>query len=159
MHHFEYRGGVLHAEDVSLEKIAADVGTPFYCYSEATIRRHIRVFQAAFKGCDTLIAYFLGEGEPEHFGHKSARKRRRRADVVSGGELKRARAAGIPASKIVFSGVGKTREEMALAISEGIHQFNVESEPELDALSDVAISKGAKAPIAFRVNPDVSRRA
>lgn len=154
MHHFEYRGGVLHAEDVSLEKIAADVGTPFYCYSEATIRRHIRVFQAAFKGCNTLIAYSV-KANPNISVIKVLASEGAGADVVSGGELKRARAAGIPASKIVFSGVGKTRGEMALALSEGIHQFNVESEPELDALNEVAVSKGAKAPIAFRVNPDV----
>lgn len=154
MHHFEYRSGVLCAEDVRLDALAKDVGTPFYCYSEATIRRHARVFREAFAGADPLIAYSVKANgnlavlrilADEGFG----------ADVVSGGELRRARAAGVAGSRIVFSGIGKTREEMALAIDEGIHQFNVESLPELDVLNEVALSKSRIAPIAFRINPDV----
>ena len=155
MHHFAYRQGVLHAEDVRLDALADSIGTPFYCYSEATLRRHARVFRAAFEDVSPLIAYSVKANgnlavlrvlASEGLG----------ADVVSGGELRRARAAGIPGAKIVYSGVGKTRAEMALALDEGIHQFNVESLPELDALNEVALSKGAVAPIAFRINPDVS---
>jgi diaminopimelate decarboxylase len=155
LHHFTYRDDILHAEDVSIEAIAEVVGTPFYCYSAATIRRHLQVFKKAFDGLDTLVAYSVkansnlsvlnivhGEGAG--------------ADVVSGGELARALEAGIPGEKIVFSGVGKTHQEMAAAIDAGIHQFNVESEPELYALNEVAISKGTRAPIALRINPDVS---
>lgn len=154
MHHFAYRNGVLHAEEASLEAIAEAVGTPFYCYSEATLRRHLRVFREAFRGLDALIAYSV-KANSNLAVLKVLASEGAGADVVSGGELKRARAAGIPAAKIVFSGVGKTREEMALALDEGIHQFNVESAPELEALNEVALSKGARAPIAFRVNPDV----
>ncbi|MGE0407814.1 MAG: diaminopimelate decarboxylase [Amphiplicatus sp.] len=154
MHHFTYRGGVLHAEDVSLERLAEEVGTPFYCYSEATLRRHARVFQSAFKGLDFLAAYSV-KANSNLSVIKILAAEGAGADVVSGGELRRARRAGVPAAKIVFSGVGKTREEMALAIEEGVLQFNVESAPELDALNEVALSKGARAPIAFRVNPDV----
>lgn len=154
MHHFARRNGVLHAEEASLEAIAEAVGTPFYCYSEATLRRHLRVFREAFKGLDALIAYSV-KANSNLAVLKVLASEGAGADVVSGGELKRARAAGIPAAKTVFSGVGKTREEMALALDEGIHQFNVESAPELDALNEVALSKGARAPIAFRVNPDV----
>lgn len=154
MHHFDYRSGVLCAEEVRLDALAKDVGTPFYCYSEATIRRHARVFREAFAGAGPLIAYSVKANgnlavlrilADEGFG----------ADVVSGGELRRARAAGVAGSKIVFSGIGKTREEMALAIDEGIHQFNVESLPELDVLNEIALSKSRVAPIAFRINPDV----
>jgi len=154
LHHFAYKNGVLHGEDLSIETIAAEVGTPFYCYSEATLRRHARVFESAFAGLGALTAYSVKANSnlavirvlaSEGLG----------ADVVSGGELCRARAAGIPSEKIVFSGVGKTREEMGLALDEGIYQFNVESEPELDALNEVALSKGVRAPLAFRVNPDV----
>ncbi|MEE2691426.1 MAG: diaminopimelate decarboxylase [Pseudomonadota bacterium] len=154
MHHFTYRNGVLYAEDASLEEIAASVGTPFYCYSEATLRRHVRVFREAFKGLDALIAYSV-KANSNIAVLKVLAGEGAGADVVSGGELRRARAAGVPAAKIVFSGVGKTREEMAFALDEGIHQFNVESAPELEALNEVALSKGARAPIAFRVNPDV----
>ncbi|MBB5517233.1 diaminopimelate decarboxylase [Amphiplicatus metriothermophilus] len=154
MHHFAYRNGVLHAEDASIEAIAAAVGTPFYCYSAATLRRHVRVFREAFGGLDALVAYSV-KANANLAVLKLLANEGAGADVVSGGELRRARAAGVPAARIVFSGVGKTREEMALALDEGIHQFNVESEPELDALNDVAQSKGTKASIAFRVNPDV----
>jgi len=155
MHHFSYKNGVLHAEDVALPALASKLGTPFYCYCDATIRRHIRVFQDAFAGVDALTAYSVKANSNlaviEIMASEGAG-----ADVVSGGELKRARLAGVTPEKIVFSGVGKTREEMALALDEGIYQFNVESEPELSALNDIAISKNLTAPIAFRVNPDVS---
>ncbi|MEQ8178443.1 MAG: diaminopimelate decarboxylase [Amphiplicatus sp.] len=154
MHHFTYKNGVLHAEDASLEQVAASVGTPFYCYSEATLRRHVGVFRDAFNGLETLIAYSV-KANSNISVLKVLASEGAGADVVSGGELRRARAAGIPATKIVFSGVGKTREEMALALDVGIHQFNIESAPELEALNEVALSKGARAHIAFRVNPDV----
>ncbi len=154
MHHFAYRAGILHAEDIDLNRLADIVGTPFYCYSEATIRRHARVFAAAFAELDPLVAYSVKANGNLAILSVLAREGLG-ADVVSGGELLRARRAGIPGSKIVFSGVGKTRGEMALALDEGIHQFNVESLPELDALNEVALSKGAVAPIAFRINPDV----
>ena len=154
LHHFAYRDGVLYAEDVSLEAIAAEVGTPFYCYSEATLRRHARVFQDAFEGLNALTAYSV-KANSNLAVIRILASEGAGADVVSGGELKRARAAGVAPEKIVFSGVGKTREEMALALSEGIYQFNVESEPELEALDEVARSQGVKAPIAFRINPDV----
>lgn len=154
MHHFDYRNGVLHGEDVSIETIAAAIGTPFYCYSEATLRRHIRVFQSAFAGLDALTAYSVKANSNLAVIAVLASEGAG-ADIVSGGELKRARRAGVPASKVVFSGVGKTREEMALALDEGIYQFNVESGPELDALNEIALSKGVRAPVALRVNPDV----
>lgn len=155
MHHFNHKDGILHAEDCNLETIADQVGTPFYCYSEATIRRHVRVFSDAFKGQDALTAFSV-KANSNLSVLKIIANEGAGADVVSGGELKRARLAGIPANKIVFSGVGKTADEMALALDEGIHQFNVESEAELLALNEVATTKGVAAPIAFRVNPDVS---
>jgi diaminopimelate decarboxylase len=156
MNHFAYRGGVLHAEDVDLAALAGQVGTPFYCYSTATLERHYRVFAAALPR-DALVAFsvkangnlavlrtlgLLGAG----------------ADVVSGGELKKALAAGIAAGRIVFSGVGKTRAEMKLGLDAGIHQFNVESEPELEALNEVALATGKRAPVTIRVNPDVDAK-
>ncbi len=155
MHHFEYRDGVLHAEDIDLEALAAEVGTPFYCYSEATLRRHIRVFRDAFADIKPLIAY-SAKANPNLSVLKIMREEGAGADVVSGGELARALEAGINPRKIVFSGVGKTRAEMAAAISAGIFQFNVESAPELEALNEVALSLSARAPIALRVNPDIS---
>ncbi len=155
MHHFTYKNKTLHAEDVSLTDIADKIGTPFYCYSEATLRRHIRVFQDAFKGADALTAYSV-KANSNLAVLRILASEGAGADIVSGGELKRARIAGIPGEKIVFSGVGKTREEMAAALDENIHQFNLESEPELEALNGVALSKGMAAPIAFRVNPDVA---
>ena len=145
----------MHAEDVNLEAVAREVGTPFYCYSEATLRRHVRVFQDAFSGLDALTAYSV-KANSNLAVLKVLFDEGAGADVVSGGELKRALAAGAPASKIVFSGVGKTRAEMMAALSAGIHQFNVESEPELDALASVARDIGASAPVAFRINPDVA---
>jgi diaminopimelate decarboxylase len=154
MHHFGYRGGVLHAEDISLPDIAHAVGTPFYCYSTATLERHYRVLQQAFAGLDPLICYAIKANSNQAVIATLARLGAG-MDVVSEGELRRARAAGVPADRIIFAGVGKTREEMAYALAEGIHGFNVESEPELDALSQVAAGLGRTARIALRINPDV----
>ncbi|WP_084396402.1 diaminopimelate decarboxylase [Henriciella aquimarina] len=155
MHHFHYVNGRLHCEDVSLDAIADAVGTPVYVYSSATLRRHARVIAAAFEGMDCLIAYSV-KANGNLGVLKTLAAEGCGADVVSGGELKRARAAGIPASQIVFSGVGKTRDEMRLALSESIHQFNVESEAELEVLAEVASKMGATASVAVRVNPDVA---
>jgi diaminopimelate decarboxylase len=157
MHHFAYRGGILHAEGVSLERIAEDVGTPFYCYATATLERHYKVLQEAFAGLDTLICYALKANSNQAVIATLA-KLGAGMDVVSEGELRRARAAGVPAAKIIFAGVGKTRAEMAYALGEGIRGFNMESEPELDALSEVAAGMGATARIAIRVNPDVDAK-
>ena len=157
MHHFSYVGGVLHAEGVSLGRIAEAVGTPFYCYSTATLERHYRVLQDAFEGLDTHICYAIKANSNQAVIATLARLGAG-MDVVSEGELRRARAAGVPASKIIFAGVGKTRSEMAYALSEGIFAFNVESEPELEALSEVAASLGRTAAIALRVNPDVDAK-
>lgn len=154
MDHFNYKDGVMHAEGVSLSTLAANHGTPFYCYSSATIERHFNVFQQSFQGTDALVAYALKANSNQAVIATLA-KLGAGADVVSEGEIKRALAAGIPAKKIVFSGMGKTREEMAYALSAGIYQFNVESEAELRALSEIAQSKGKLAPIAVRVTPDV----
>jgi diaminopimelate decarboxylase len=155
MRHFAYTAGVLHAEAVSLKALAEAVGTPFYCYSAATLRRHVRVFREAFAGSDALIAYSV-KANSNLSVLKLMAAEGAGADVVSGGELQRSLEAGIAPSKIVFSGVGKTRAEMAAALAAGIHQFNVESEPELFALDDAARAAGAVAPVAFRVNPDVA---
>ena len=157
MHHFAYRDGVLHAEDVSLARIAAEVGTPFYCYSTATLERHYRVLQQAFAGLDPLICYAIKANSNQAVIATLARLGAG-MDVVSEGELRRARAVGVPADRIIFAGVGKTREEMAYALNEGILGFNVESEPELEALSEVASSLGRPARIALRVNPDVDAK-
>ncbi len=157
MHHFAYRGGALHAEDVDLERIAREVGTPFYCYSSATIERHFRVFSAAFADCPALVCYAMKANSNQAVLATLARLGAG-MDVVSEGELRRARAAGAPANKIIFSGVGKTRAEMALALEEDILCFNVESEPELEALSEVASARGRIARVALRVNPDVDAR-
>ena len=157
MHHFGYRGGVLHAEGVNLARLAEDVGTPLYCYSTATLERHYRVLQEAFAGLDTLICYALKANSNQAVIATLARLGAG-MDVVSEGELRRARAAGVPADKIIFAGVGKTRAEMAYALAEGILGFNVEFEPELDALSEVAAGMGATARIAVRVNPDVDAK-
>src|SRR5271165_6583199 len=154
MRHFAYRDGVLAAEDVPLPEIARAVGTPFYCYSSATIERHFRVFRDAFAGRDALVAYAM-KANSNQAVLKTLADLGAGMDVVSGGELRRARAAGVPGERIIFSGVGKTRGEMSLGLEENILCFNVESEPELEALSRVASSRGAVAPIAIRVNPDV----
>ena len=155
MHHFSYEQGRLHCEGVDLNEIADTVGTPVYVYSTATLRRHARVIAAAFEGMDCLIAYSV-KANGNLAVLKTLASEGCGADVVSGGELRRALAAGIPANRIVFSGVGKTREEMALALEHGIHQFNVESGAELLALSEVAMSMNKVAPVALRVNPDVA---
>lgn len=154
MDHFLYRNGQLHAEDVPLSDIAASVGTPFYCYSAATLTRHYGLFTEALSPLPHLVCYAVkalsNVAVLKLLGDLGAGM-----DVVSEGEYRRARAAGVPGSRIVFSGVGKTRAEMATALAGGIRQFNVESEPELIALSDVAAGMGATAPIALRINPDV----
>ncbi len=157
MHHFAYRGGVLHAEDVSLARIADEVGTPFYCYATATLERHYRVLQQAFDGLDALICYAIKANSNQGVIATLARLGAG-MDVVSEGELRRARAAGVPADRIIFAGVGKTRAEMAYALGEGILGFNVESEPELEALSEIAAQLGCTARIALRVNPDVDAK-
>ena len=155
MHHFNYEDGRLHCEGVALDEIADTVGTPVYVYSTATLRRHAKVIAAAFDGMDCLIAYSV-KANGNLAVLKTLASEGCGADVVSGGELRRALAAGIPADRIVFSGVGKTRDEMALGLEVGIHQFNVESGAELIALSEVAMSLRKVAPVALRVNPDVA---
>ena len=157
MHHFAYKDGVLHAEDVSLPRLAAEVGTPFYCYSTATLERHYRVLAQAFAGQDAVICFAVKANSNQAVLATMARLGAG-MDVVSEGELRRARAAGTPAERIIFAGVGKSREEMAHALGEGIFSFNVESEPELKALSEVAEGLGATARVAIRVNPDVDAR-
>jgi diaminopimelate decarboxylase len=154
MHHFDYRDGVLSAEAVSLGLLAEKVGTPFYCYSTATIERHYKVFADAFADVDALVCYAMKANSNQAVIATLARLGAG-ADVVSGGELRRARAAGIPPQKIMFSGIGKTADELALAVDEGILCINVESEPELELLSSIASAKGRVAPIAVRVNPDI----
>jgi diaminopimelate decarboxylase len=157
MHHFSYVGGVLHAEDVSLARIAEEVGTPFYCYSTATLERHYRVLKDAFADLDTLICYAI-KANSNQAVIKTLADVGAGMDVVSEGELRRARAAGVPADRIIFAGVGKTKAEMGYALGEGILSFNVESEPELEALSEVASGLGRTASIALRVNPDVDAK-
>ena len=154
MRHFDYRDGVLHAEAVNLSAVADAVGTPFYCYSTATLERHYRVFTEAFAGTDHLVCYAMKANSNQSVLRTLA-KLGAGADVVSGGELKRALAAGIPADKILFSGVGKTADELRLAVSHGIRCINIESEPELELLSQVASQMGRTAHISIRVNPDV----
>ena len=157
MNHFDYRNGVLHAEAVNLIDLAEAVGTPFYCYSAATLTRHYNLFTEALSPLPHLVCFAIKSlsnvAVLKLLGDLGAGM-----DVVSGGEYRRALAAGVPGARIVFSGVGKTREEMRLALSGGIRQFNVESEPELRALSEVAASMGVVAPITIRVNPDVDAR-
>lgn len=162
MHHFAYRDGRLSAEDVDLSTLAAEVGTPFYCYSSATLERHYRVFTQAFATADfaqrpTLLCYALKANSNQAVIATLARLGAG-ADIVSGGELLRALTAGVKPERIVFSGVGKTREEMAQALDVGILCFNVESEPELQALSEVAVARGQVAPVSVRVNPDVDAK-
>ena len=154
MHHFHYRDGVLHAEDVDVSRLAQAVGTPFYCYSTATLERHYRVFTEAFAGVDALVCYAMKANSNQSVLRTLARLGAG-ADVVSGGELMRARAAGIPADKIVFSGVGKTEAELRQALAENILCINVESEPELNLLSRVASESGGIARISLRLNPDI----
>ena len=154
MHHFAYRNGVLHAEDVDLTALADAVGTPFYCYASATLERHYQVFAQAFADVDALICYAMKANSNQAVVATLARLGAG-ADVVSEGELLRARAAGVPAGKIMFSGVGKTARELALAVKEGILCINVESEPELELLAQIAAGKGRVADISIRVNPDI----
>ncbi|MFZ2099747.1 MAG: diaminopimelate decarboxylase [Oricola sp.] len=157
MNHFEYRDGELFAEDVPVAEIAASVGTPFYCYSTATLERHYRVFAEAFADIDALVCYAMKANSNQAVLTTLA-KLGSGADVVSEGELRRALAAGIPAEKILFSGVGKTAREMDFALAAGIHCFNVESEPELELLSARAVAAGTIAPVSLRINPDVDAR-
>ena len=154
MHHFAYRDGVLHAEAVNLDTLAGSVGTPFYCYSTATLTRHYQVFAGAFANVHALICYAMKANSNQAVIATLA-KLGAGADVVSEGELMRARLAGVPADKIMFSGIGKTARELALAIDEGILCINVESEPELELLSSIAASKGRPVNISVRVNPDI----
>jgi len=157
MDHFLYKNGALYAEDVPVADIAAQVGTPFYVYSTATLERHFRLFDEALAGMDHLVCFAM-----KSLSNVAVLKLMGNAgagiDVVSVGEYLRAKAAGISGDKIVFSGVGKKRDEMRVALEGGIRQFNVESEPEMEALSEVALSLGKVAPITVRVNPDVDAK-
>lgn len=157
VHHFQHRDGTLFAEDVDLNRLAEQVGTPFYVYSAATLRRHVRVVREAFEGIPTLLAYAMKANSNQAVLTLMAREGCG-ADVVSVGELERALAAGIPAEKIVFSGVAKTVTEMRRALEAGIKCFNVESEPELERLSMVAGDMGRTARVSVRINPDVDAR-
>ena len=157
MNHFQYRDGALHAEDVPVAEIAAAVGTPFYVYSTATLTRHFSVFSEAFSGLDMLVCYAM-KANSNQAVLKTLANLGAGADVVSEGELRRAIAAGIPADKIMFSGVGKTAREIDAALAAGIRCFNVESEPELELLSARAVAAGRTAPVSLRINPDVDAR-
>jgi len=157
MHHFAYRNGGLHAEAVDITALADAVGTPFYCYSTATLERHYRVFADAFADVPSLVCYAVKANSNQGVIATLARLGAG-ADVVSAGELKRALAAGIPPEKIMFSGIGKTAAELAAAVETGILCVNVESEPELDLLSQVASGKGRRVDISIRVNPDVDAK-
>ncbi len=157
MDHFIYQNNILHAEGVPLPDIAATVGTPFYVYSAATLSRHYRLFEEALAGLDHLICYSV-KSNPNLAVLKLLGDLGAGMDVVSGGEYLRARTAGIPGERIVFSGVGKTRAEMAQALKGGIRQFNLESQPEMRALSEVASAMGLTAPVTLRINPDVDAK-
>ncbi|SHI55647.1 diaminopimelate decarboxylase [Wenxinia saemankumensis] len=157
MDHFLYRDGLLHAEDVPLDDIAATVGTPAYVYSHATLLRHFTLFDEALAGMPHLVCYSVKASSNLALLSILA-EAGAGMDVVSEGEYRRARAAGVPGERIVFSGVGKTRPEMRTALEGGIRQFNLESEPEMRALSEVAVSLGVEAPVTIRVNPDVDAR-
>ncbi|GAB1361395.1 diaminopimelate decarboxylase [Rhodobacter sp.] len=157
MDHFQYQGGILHAEGVAIPEIAASVGTPFYVYSTATLTRHFNLFTEALSPLPHLVCFAIKSlsnvAVLKVLGDLGAGM-----DVVSIGEYLRAKAAGVPGNRIVFSGVGKTRAEIRAALEGGIRQFNVESEPEMRAISEIASSMGVVAPIAIRVNPDVDAR-
>jgi diaminopimelate decarboxylase len=157
MHHFAYRNGVLHAETVNLDTLAAQVETPFYCYSTATLERHYRVFAGVFADTRALVCYAM-KANSNQAVIRTLAKLGAGADVVSGGELMRARAAGIAADKIMFSGIGKTASELALAVDESILCVNVESESELELLSSIAAAKGRIVNISVRVNPDIDAK-
>jgi diaminopimelate decarboxylase len=154
MNHFHYRRGELHAEDVPLTRLAGAVGTPFYCYSTATLVRHFGVLEGALAGLDAMICFAI-KANSNLAVIRTLAKLGSGADVVSEGELRRALAAGVPPNRVVFSGVGKTRRELELALDLGILQINVESEPELEELNALALRKGKRATIGIRVNPDV----
>ena len=157
MHHFAYRNGVLHAEDVDLIALSQAVGTPFYCYATATLERHYRVFAQAFANVDALICYAMKANSNQAVIATLARLGAG-ADVVSEGEFRRALAAGIPGNRIVFSGIGKTETELAFAVAHDVYQINVESRDELEALSAVAHRAARTVAVAIRVNPDVDAR-
>jgi diaminopimelate decarboxylase len=157
LNHFEYRDGILFAEDVSVIDIAKAVGTPFYCYSTATLERHYSVFSKAFADIDAMVCYAM-KANSNQAVLKTLGRLGAGVDVVSGGELRRALAAGIPASRIMFSGVGKTAGEMDLGLEAGIYCFNVESEPELEILNARAVRLGKQAHVSFRINPDVDAK-
>jgi len=157
MHHFDYKNGALHAEDVAINALADKIGTPFYCYSASTIRRHIQVFSQAFSGLDILICYAIKANSNQAVLRLLANEGAG-MDVVSGGELARAIAAGVPGNKITFSGVGKTADEIREALAVNIFCFNVESEAELEVISQIADQMGKWANISLRVNPDVDAR-
>lgn len=154
MDHFLYRDGALHAEEVPVHDVAASVGTPFYLYSTATLVRHFRLFDEGLDGLDRLVCYAV-KANSNQAVLKVLAEQGAGMDVVSGGEYERARAAGVQSDRIVFSGVGKTRAEMELALAGGVRQINLESEPEMELLSQVAASMGVTVPVAFRINPDV----
>src|SRR5688572_23133173 len=154
MHHFEYRQGEMFAEAVPLQKIAKEVGTPAYVYSLATLQRHFRVFDQAFKAVRHIVCFSV-KANSNIALLKAFAKEGSGFDIVSGGELFRALKAGGDPKKIVFSGVGKKREEIESALDAGILMFNVESEDELTALNEIAGAVGKKAPISLRINPDV----
>ena len=157
MDHFLYRDGILHAEDVPLPEIAAAVGTPFYVYSTATLTRHYRLFKDALDGLPNMVCYAMKSNSNQAV-IKTLGDLGAGMDVVSGGEYLRAKAAGVPGERIVFSGVGKTRDEMELALAGGIRQVNLESEPEMTLLSQVASAMGKTVPVTIRVNPDVDAK-
>ena len=157
MDHFLYKNGALHAEDVPVAEIAAAVGTPFYVYSTATLLRHFKLFDDALEGMDHLVCYAMKAASNQAI-LKTLGDSGAGMDVVSGGEYMRAKAAGVPGDRIVFSGVGKTADEIRLALTGGIRQFNVESEPEMQVLNAIALELGVVAPITIRVNPDVDAK-
>ncbi len=157
MDHFLYRNGALHAEDVAIADIAAEVGTPFYCYSIATLQRHYNLFEEALAGLNCLICYAV-KANSNLAVLKVLADLGSGADVVSEGEFRRALAAGIPGERVIFSGVGKTRQELVFALENSVRQINVESEPELELLNEVALEMGLIAPISVRVNPDVDAK-
>ena len=157
MDHFLYKNGALHAEDVPVAEIAAAVGTPFYVYSTATLLRHYQLFDEALTGTDHLVCYAMKAASNQAI-LKTLAQAGAGMDVVSGGEYMRAKAAGVPGERIVFSGVGKTAAEIRLALEGGIRQFNVESEPEMHVLNETALAMGVTAPITIRVNPDVDAK-
>lgn len=157
MDHFLYKNGVLHAEDVAIPDIVAAVGAPFYVYSTATLTRHFHLIDDALDGLDHIVCYAMKAASNQAI-LKTLAQLGAGMDVVSGGEYARARAAGVPGDRIVFSGVGKTRDEMRMALSGGIRQFNVESEPEMVVLSELAQEMDVQAPITIRVNPDVDAK-